>query len=174
MRSRECREMLMNLGYGRLACACNNRPYIVPIYFAYDADRLYCFSTLGRKIEWMRENPLVCVEVDEVRGHDDWASVIVFGQYVEIPNTREYAKSREHVRSLLQKRSLWWQSGYTASQIRRKDKHPVSVFYCIQLEEMSGLYGSPDIWETRKSRTRLQTKAEESNLRAFCSVSHPS
>jgi nitroimidazol reductase NimA-like FMN-containing flavoprotein (pyridoxamine 5'-phosphate oxidase superfamily) len=102
----------------------------------------------------MRENPLVCVEVDEVRGHDDWASVIVFGQYVEIPNTREYAKSREHVRSLLQKRSLWWQSGYTASQIRRKDKHPVPVFYCIQIEEMSGLHGSPDIWETRKPRTR--------------------
>ena len=59
----------------------------------------------------MRENPLVCLEVDEVRGHDDWASFVVFGQYVEIPNTREYAKSREHVRSLLQKRSLWWQSG---------------------------------------------------------------
>jgi hypothetical protein len=89
--------MLMRLGYGRLACACNNRPYIVPIYFAYDSDRLYCFSTLGRKIEWMRENPLVCVEVDEVRGHDDWASVIVLGQYVEIPNTREYAKSREQL-----------------------------------------------------------------------------
>jgi nitroimidazol reductase NimA-like FMN-containing flavoprotein (pyridoxamine 5'-phosphate oxidase superfamily) len=116
--------MLIRLGYGRLSCACNNRPYIVPIYFyfAYDADRLYCFSTLGRKIEWMRENPLVCVEADEIHGHDDWASVIVLGQYVGIPNTREYAKSREHVRSLLQKRALWWQSGYTASQIRRKTK----------------------------------------------------
>ena len=159
MRTRECREMLMRLGYGRLACACNNRPYIVPIYFAYEADRLYCFSTLGQKIEWMRENPLVCVETDEVRGHDDWASVVILGQYVEIPNTREYANSREHVRSLLQKRSLWWQSGYTASQIRRKAKPPVPVFYCIQIEEMSGLRGSPDIWETRKRRARPSDKS---------------
>jgi uncharacterized protein len=103
----------------------------------------------------MRENPLVCVEADEIHGHDDWASVIVLGQYVEIPNTREYAKSREQVRSLLQKRALWWQSGYTASQIRRKAKHPIPVFYCIQIEEMSGLRGSPDIWETRKARARL-------------------
>lgn len=102
MRTRECREMLMRLGYGRLGCACNNRPLIVVLYFAYDADRLYCFSTLGRKIERMRENPLVCVEADEVRGHDDWASVVILGQYVEIPNAREYAKSREHVRYLLQ------------------------------------------------------------------------
>src|ERR1700692_2033532 len=35
MRSRECREMVTRLGYGRLACASNNRPYIVPLYFSY-------------------------------------------------------------------------------------------------------------------------------------------
>jgi nitroimidazol reductase NimA-like FMN-containing flavoprotein (pyridoxamine 5'-phosphate oxidase superfamily) len=152
IRSKECREILIRLGYGRLACSCNNRPYIVPIYFAFDTDRLCCFSTLGRKIEWMRENPLVCVQADEVRGHDDWTSVIVLGKYAEIPNTGEFAKNRERVRSLLQKRSLWWQSGYTASQIRRKVKPPVAVFYSIQIEEMSGLRGSPDTRETRKSR----------------------
>src|ERR1700691_6659938 len=106
IRSRECRELLIRLGYGILGCSSNDRPYIVPIYFALDTDRLCCLSTLGRKIEWMRENPLVCVEADEVCGHDDWASVIVLGKYLEIPNTREYAKNREQVRSLLRKRSL--------------------------------------------------------------------
>jgi uncharacterized protein len=153
IRNGECREILTRLGYGRLACSSNNRPYIVPIYFAFEADRLCCFSTLGRKIEWMRENPLVCVEADELRAHDDWASVVVLGRYLEIPNTREYAKNREQVRSLLQKRSLWWQSGYTATQIRRKGKPSVPVFYVIQIEEMSGLRGSPDTKETRKSRS---------------------
>jgi uncharacterized protein len=154
MRTKACREMLRRLGYGRLACACNNRPYIVPIYFAYDADRLYCFSTLGRKIEWMRENPLVCVQADEVRGHDDWASVVVLGRYDEIPGTRESSKSREQVRALLKMRSLWWQSGYTASQVRSKAKVPVPVYYCIKIEELSGLRGSPDTRETRKPRSR--------------------
>jgi nitroimidazol reductase NimA-like FMN-containing flavoprotein (pyridoxamine 5'-phosphate oxidase superfamily) len=153
IRGRECREILTRLSYGRLACSCNNRPYIVPIYFAFETDRLFCFSTLGRKIEWMRENPLVCLEADEVRGHDDWVSVIVMGRYLEIPNMREYAKNREQVRSLLQKRSLWWQSGYTASQIRRKGKPSVPVFYTIQIEEMSGLRGSPDTREKGKSRS---------------------
>src|SRR5271170_5853259 len=127
MRSRECREMLTRLGYGRLACASNNRPYIVPLYFSYDADRLCCFSTVGRKIEWMRANPLVCVQVEEIRGHDEWTSIVVFGQYVEIPGGREFAKSRGQIRSLLQKRSLWWQSGYTASQIRRKQASDLRV-----------------------------------------------
>ncbi len=153
IRSRECREILTRLSYGRLACSCNNRPYIVPIYFAFETDRLCCFSTLGRKIEWMRENPLVCLEADEVRGHDDWVSVIVMGRYLEIPNTREHAKNREQIRSLLQKRSLWWQSGYTATQIRRKGKPSVPVFYTIQIEELSGLRGSPDTREKGKSRS---------------------
>jgi nitroimidazol reductase NimA-like FMN-containing flavoprotein (pyridoxamine 5'-phosphate oxidase superfamily) len=106
----------------------------------------------------MRENPLVCVEADEVRGHDDWASVIVLGKYLEIPNTREYAKNREQVRSLLRKRSLWWQSGYTASQIRRKGKPPVPVFYIIHIEEMSGLRGSPDTRELGKSRSHTNAR----------------
>jgi hypothetical protein len=144
IRSKECREILTRRGYGRLACACNNRPYIVPIYFVLNVDRLWCFSTLGQKIEWMRKNPLVCLEADEVRRHDDWVSVIVFGKYAEIPNTREYAKSRERVRSLLRKRSLWWQSGYTVIQVRPMGKAPIPVFYSIKIEEMSGLRGSPD------------------------------
>ena len=144
MRGKECRELLIRLGYGRLACSCNNRPYIVPIYFVFDANSLYCFSTLGRKIEWMRENPLVCLQADEVRSHDDWTSVIVLGRYAEIPSTREYTKSRERARSLLKKRALWWQSGYTVTQVRRKVDGPKLVFYSIQIEELSGLRGSPD------------------------------
>ena len=154
MRSIECRELLQRLGFGRLACASNNRPYIVPIYFAFDSERLYCFSTLGQKIAWMRENPLVCVEADEIRGHDDWTSVVVIGHYVEIPNTAENRKSREYVRSLLQKRSLWWQSGYTISQIRRKPRPPVPVYYCILIEKLTGVRATPDSSESSQRRVR--------------------
>jgi uncharacterized protein len=154
MRSSECRETLVRLGFGRLACASNDRPYIVPIYFLYDADRLYCFSTLGQKILWMRQNPLVCLEADEIWAHDDWESVVVHGRYVEIPNAPEDAKAREYVRSLLRKRSLWWQSGYTINQVRRRSKPAVPVYYCILIEQMTGLRASPDISESRKGRPR--------------------
>ena len=159
IRSRECREMLTRVGYGRLACASNNRPYIVPLYFAYDADRLCCFSTVGRKIEWMRLNPLVCVQVDEIRGHDEWTSIVVMGQYVEIPNGRDFAESREHIRSLLKQRALWWQSGYTASQIRRKPKPPISVFFYIKIEELTGIRATPD---TRENANRGVKPASKS------------
>jgi nitroimidazol reductase NimA-like FMN-containing flavoprotein (pyridoxamine 5'-phosphate oxidase superfamily) len=144
MRSKDCRDFLDRLGFGRLACTSNDRPYIVPIYFAFDVDRLYGFSTLGQKILWMRENPLVCVEADEIRAHDDWKSVVVLGRYVEISNAAEGEKARRHARSLLQKRRLWWQSGYTANQVRIRSAPISQIYYCILIEKMTGLRGSPD------------------------------
>lgn len=147
MRAGKCRDLPARLGFGRLACVSNNRPYIVPIYFSYEAECLYCFSTLGRKIEWMRENPLVCVEVDEIVAHDNWVSVVAFGHYLEFSSSPQDAKGREYVRSLIEKRPLWWQSGYTAVQARRRRKPVVPVFYCIQIEVMTGVRASPDTRE---------------------------
>lgn len=158
MRTKECRELLVRLGFGRLACSCNDRPYIVPIYFCFDSDRLYTFSTVGQKIQWMRQNPLVCLEADDVRAHDDWDSVIVLGKYVEISNAAEGAKARSHVRSLLQKRPLWWQSGYTVTQVRRRSNKVLPVYYCIVIEKMTGLRGRPDISESANTDGTLERK----------------
>jgi nitroimidazol reductase NimA-like FMN-containing flavoprotein (pyridoxamine 5'-phosphate oxidase superfamily) len=36
LHSGECYELLARLGFGRLACARDSQPYIVPIYFAYE------------------------------------------------------------------------------------------------------------------------------------------
>ena len=68
-------------------------PYIVPIYFAYEPDHIYGFTTLGQKVEWMRANPLVCVEVDEVLSHFRWSSVVVVGRYENLPTRLNTAKS---------------------------------------------------------------------------------
>lgn len=106
----------------------------------------------------MRLNPLVCVQVEEIRGHDEWMSVVIFGKYVEIPSGPEFAKSRADIRALLQKKSLWWQSGYTASQIRRKPKPPVSVFFYIGIEEITGLRATPDTKENVVRRMPLASK----------------
>ncbi len=41
----ECLAVLGNCRIGRLACARDNQPYVVPIRFALDGDRLYSFAT---------------------------------------------------------------------------------------------------------------------------------
>jgi nitroimidazol reductase NimA-like FMN-containing flavoprotein (pyridoxamine 5'-phosphate oxidase superfamily) len=90
MSREECLQVLAGTRLARLACAHENQPYVVPVYLAYDeaSGCLYSFTTPGQKVEWMRANPLVCVEVDEVAAYDQWVSVIAMGRYEELPEAR--------------------------------------------------------------------------------------
>lgn len=74
----ECNEALSQAKFGRLACAHDNQPYVLPLNIAFDGDsHLYCFTTIGQKVEWMRSNPLVCFEIDEVTNHNHWSMFFV-------------------------------------------------------------------------------------------------
>jgi nitroimidazol reductase NimA-like FMN-containing flavoprotein (pyridoxamine 5'-phosphate oxidase superfamily) len=89
MSREECLRVLAGARLARLACARENQPYVIPVYLAYHeaSGCLYGFTTPGQKVEWMRANPRVCVEVDEIAGHDQWTSVIALGRYEELPDT---------------------------------------------------------------------------------------
>lgn len=78
---------------GRLACSVNDRPYVVPINYAYDGTDIYAYSALGRKVAAMREQPLVCFEIDEIDGPSSWRCVVVEGRYDELtePEGRQRA-----------------------------------------------------------------------------------
>ena len=88
----ECLEVLAGARLARLACAKDGQPYIVPVYVAFERPpggepRLYGFTTPGQKVEWMRANPLVCVEFDDVDASDRWVSIVIMGRYEELPDT---------------------------------------------------------------------------------------
>ena len=109
MTEQECRAMLAGTNTARLACAQNNQPYIVPIHVDLEGEFLYGYATLGQKIDWMRQNPLVCLEMDELTTDGRWASVVVFGRYEELPDTLEHEGSRSVAERLFQRRPVWWQ-----------------------------------------------------------------
>ncbi len=140
----ECFELLQQTGVGRLGCARSGQPYVVPIYFAADKDHIYGFTTLGKKIEWMRANPLVCVEVDEIISPAKWRSVIVFGRYHELPNLPVYASIRNHAHDLLEKRAVWWEPAYVSSTHRGKPHSAQPIFYRISIDEITGHRAEPD------------------------------
>src|SRR5439155_1371538 len=71
----------------------------------------------GQKIEWMRSNPKVCVEVEEIARQSEWMSVIANGLYQELSEP-QYTAEREHASQLLGKRHSWWQNHIEARQSR--------------------------------------------------------
>lgn len=158
----DCRNMLSRQGFGRLACVHQNRPYIVPIYFAYAPDHLHGFTTVGQKVEWMRSNPQVCVETDEVLSHFRWSSVVVTGRYEELPDTPQYSAVRLRAQLRLEKRALWWQTAYAANQARLEDRPADAIFYCIHIEEISGRRATADPVESAVGLSRSVSPVRES------------
>lgn len=134
----ECRHVLRRANVGRLACAHDNQPYVVPINYASDGAYIYGFSTVGQKIEWMRSNPSVCFEIDEIVSDNQWVSIVVFGRYEELPDTPKFENARAQTYRFLQKRVMWWEPAYI-SQSHRDQPHSLTpVFYRIHIEKISG------------------------------------
>src|SRR5665213_3337694 len=86
MSREECLRCLAGARLARLACSHENQPYVVPVYLTYHeaSECLYGFTTPGQKVEWMRANPLVCIEVGDIAAYDQWVSVIATGRYEEL------------------------------------------------------------------------------------------
>ena len=133
-------ELLARATLGRVACAHEGQPYVTPMSVTYDANWLYGFSTIGQKITWMRANPHVCVEVDEVVSRLDWATVIVMGQYQELTTDEE----RTYAHDLLQKRPAWWEPGYSKTVIEGKERPLKGVYFRISIDQITGHRGIPD------------------------------
>ena len=163
MTEAECRRALKEAQVGRLACAQGNQPYVVPLYFAYSELHLYAISTLGQKIKWMRANPLVCVQVDELTSHDEWMSVIVFGHYEELPDIPECKYAREQALALLQRRSVWWwEPAYICEDHRDSPHSCIPVAYRIHINHISGQHATPD--KMASVETQAERKSAQTNL----------
>ncbi len=152
-------DLLAGMRFGRLACARGNQPYVVPFYFAYDNNCLYSFSMVGQKIEWMRANPLVCVETEEIVDPREWISIVIFGRYEElhdneagrarrnqppgsvsrsISETPERPNTRDFAYKLLQEYAAWWEPGSVKTGDHDTDLPPVPLYYCIHILQITG------------------------------------
>jgi len=173
MTEAECLNILVRTRVGRLACAHENQPYVVPIYFVYEYPFLYGFTTLGQKVEWMRSNPLGCVELDEIVNGIQWMSIVMFGRYEELLNTpegceqwnhhriplvqdkpsniRKPGEERQHAHELLQRHAEWWEPG-AASSTLRSEQPLVLVYYRIRIDKITGRRGTPGLSESVTSR----------------------
>jgi len=134
----ECREILSRATMARLGCSLNDQPYVIPVGIAYESDFVYVFSTPGQKIKWMRSNPKVCVQIDEIRDQSDWVSVIANGEFQELPEP-QFEDERNHARKLFQKRHHWWLNAVAERRILLRDQEIKPLFFRIRVSSLTGL-----------------------------------
>ena len=138
MTREECQAVLARASMGRLGCALDNQPYVVPVYFAYEPDYIYVLSTFGQKIKWMRANPKVCVEIEEAPTQPEWVTVIANGNYQELFEP-QYSTERTHARKLLEKRHRWWLNALAERRAKSSDDWIEPLFFRIQVDSVTGL-----------------------------------
>jgi hypothetical protein len=96
-------EALLHQQYiGRLGCHSEDITYVVPITYAYDGDYIYGHAYHGMKIDMMKKNPHVCLQVDDIDSMFNWVSVIAWGEF-EILDTDA---GRLHAQTVILGRSI--------------------------------------------------------------------
>jgi nitroimidazol reductase NimA-like FMN-containing flavoprotein (pyridoxamine 5'-phosphate oxidase superfamily) len=133
----DCAEVLARSSLARLACCRANQPYVVPVSFAYDPRQacLLSFSAIGKKVEWMRENPNVCVEVEDLEDRFHWTTVVISGRYEEIGDSQPERPLRDRALHLFNDRSRWWLPGAVKPE---GADHAGVVIYRIHIDRMTG------------------------------------
>lgn len=137
--------ILLKHATGHLACTNGTTPYIVPLAYAFHGAYLVAHSKEGMKIDMMRNNPSVCFQVDEIDDLTNWRSVIVWGTYEEVTNTKE----RYYMMKFLVSHLLQYHAGelagvkeMTRTLNNQAEEHPVNrpVVYRIRIREKTGRF----------------------------------
>ena len=118
---------------GRLGCITDGEPYVVPINYAVEGDCALSHSLPGRKIVAMRENPRVCLQLDDIRDQLNWRSVIAYGTYEEITDAAERSRA---INILL---SLFPELTPVESMVVEDAAPPALVVFRIRIERITGI-----------------------------------
>ena len=131
-----CLDLLSHTHLGRLACWKGTRRAWCRLF---RLRRQLCLQLFDdrKEIEWMRANPLVCVEADEVVGPQKWTSVIVFGSTRSCPIHLSGRKSAPPL-------SVCSDAGRCGGNRPTQKGHPgrsaslEPLFYRIHIDEITG------------------------------------
>jgi nitroimidazol reductase NimA-like FMN-containing flavoprotein (pyridoxamine 5'-phosphate oxidase superfamily) len=93
----EMHALLQRESFGHLGCARDNRPYVVPMHYAYDGKELFFFTTQGMKTQYIDANPKVCLQVEEIKDSTRWRSVMVIGSATEITKKEETQRAMKFI-----------------------------------------------------------------------------
>jgi nitroimidazol reductase NimA-like FMN-containing flavoprotein (pyridoxamine 5'-phosphate oxidase superfamily) len=142
MTAEDCRKVMSSAAFGRLGSVQDGQPYVVPVSFAADREYAYLFSMPGRKVDSMRKNPRVCLEVDRVSSQTLWMSIVVLGRYEELPDTPESRPDRMRAQELLSGHPSWWLPG-AVTEADRAPENAQPIFYRIYMEHLTGRRSVP-------------------------------
>lgn len=93
----EMHSLLQTANFGHLGCANNSRPYVFPMHYAYDGKELYFLTTEGMKTQFLKGNPQVCLQVEQVTDSSHWRSVMVIGHAERLTELKDTERAMQQI-----------------------------------------------------------------------------
>lgn len=84
----ECERILAENRYGHLGCCDGDEPYVIPVTYVYRDGLCYGYTHAGRKVEVLRKNPKMCLQVEKVESAGRWESVVCWGNFEEVTDEK--------------------------------------------------------------------------------------
>jgi uncharacterized protein len=116
---------------GRLGCIAEGWPYVVPVNYYFDGENIYIHTLPGKKLDALRVNPRVCLQVDEIKDPYNWRSVIAYGTFEEISNE----ETQENVLTKLYSRL----PHMTPVESRLVKGSKGTIVFRVKVEEVTGM-----------------------------------
>ena len=141
--AREIERLLETELVARIGCHVGGRTYVVPVSYVYFDDALIGHCATGLKLDMLRKNPQVCIEVDQIDDLTNWRSVIAWGWFEELDGDEA-----ESALNLLMARLMPFAASGTSAPAQRlasmTDGSAIagrsSVVYRIRLAEKTGRF----------------------------------
>jgi nitroimidazol reductase NimA-like FMN-containing flavoprotein (pyridoxamine 5'-phosphate oxidase superfamily) len=94
LETQECKHLLSKNYIGNLSYIFGEGPFIVPITYFFDAENnvIIGYSAEGHKIDAMRKNSNVALNISEIGNINHWKSVLVHGNFEELSGSTALAK----------------------------------------------------------------------------------
>ena len=142
LRSNESLRILRNNYIGRLAFISEGKPFTVPITYFFDpSDKsIISYSGPGHKIDAMRKNQSISLQVDAIVSVYNWESALVHGTFEELKGDDAKQKLQEFaegVKSIIlskERKEVEFISEFSSKQY--SGEH--SIVYRINILEITG------------------------------------
>lgn len=130
-------ELLQQSSFGHLACHVKDDIYLVPFSFTFEDGYIYSHSRPGKKIEMMRQNPKVCVQVEKIQDFYNWKSVIAWGHFEELQDEEGLVAMRRLIKKMTEGEFNQRRSDLEVDFAAQLES---SIIYRIKIEKSSGRY----------------------------------
>lgn len=133
---------------GRLAFIAQGRPYVLPITYFYDEtnNTIISYTGNGHKLNAMRLNNSVSLQVDKIESANNWQSVLIHGVFEELSGSdaryqlHQFATGVKNIIEEREKKDVHFISEFSS----KISSGEIPIVYRLRIMEVTGKFRSSE------------------------------